>query len=132
MIIIPLSFFAMWIIMLCGVLTNCLAKINNINKRSPDHILWHTILKKFFRKEWASYCMSIIFTGVVAYSFVYMKQFEKIDNAEITKWAKWIPLAVLFLYGFGILNQYLLYRWLGRIQSDGKIDTDILEEKPKP
>jgi hypothetical protein len=132
MINIPLPFYAMWIIMLCGVLTNILARVNAINHRSPDNILWYNILKKFFQKEWASYGMSVIFTGIVAYSFVFMKQFEKVDNAEITRWAKWIPLAVIVLYFFGVLNQWIFYKILGRIQSKGQVDVEILKEQPKP
>ncbi len=128
MIQIPLSFSAMWLIMFLGIVTNMLVKINYINQKSSEEILWTTILKKFIRKEWASYLVSIVFTGVVAYSFVYMKQFERIDNAEISRWAKWIPLAVIILYGFGILNQWVFYRYLGRIQSKGQIDEEILKE----
>ncbi len=128
MINIPLPFLAMWGIMLAGVLTNILAKINAINHNSPDEVLWKTVLKKFFKKEWASYGMSFIFTGIVAYSFVFMKRFENPDNAEISKWAKWIPLAVLVFYFFGMLNQWVFYKVLGRIQSKGKVDVDILKE----
>lgn len=131
MIYIPLSFYQMWVIMLAGVLTVMLAKINNINQNSPDEIMWWDILKKFFRKEWASYGMSAIITAIIAYSFVYMKQFQKIDNAEITKWAKWIPLGVLILYLLGCLNLWIFYRVMGRIQSKGDIDLNILKEKPK-
>src|SRR5690349_648620 len=129
MINIPLPFYAMWAIMLAGVATHILAKVNEVNQKSPEEILWYTILRKFFRKEWASYGMSIIFTGIVAYSFVFMKQFDNASNAEISKWAKWIPLAVLFFYFFGILNQWVFYKILGRIQSKGQIDVDILKEK---
>lgn len=127
MINIPLSFGAMWVIMLAGVLTHILAKVNSINQKSPSNILWTHILKKFFQKEWASYGMSLIITAVVAYSFVYMKQFEHPDNEEISYWAKWIPVAVPVLYLFGVLNQWAFYWILGRIQSKGKVDIDILQ-----
>lgn len=130
MINIPLSFAAMWSIMLAGVLTHILAKINHINHNSPADILWTDILRKFFAKEWASYIMSLVFTGIVAFSFQYMKQFENPDNAEISRWAKWLPLAVLFLYLFGVLNQWVFYWILGRIQSKGKVDIDILKNNP--
>lgn len=129
MIYIPLSFWQMWVIMLAGVLTVMLAKINNINQKSPDEILWWDILKKFFRKEWASYGMSFIITAIIAYSFVYMKQFQKIDNAEITKWAKWIPLAVIILYLIGCLCLWGFYRILGRIQGKSGIDVNILKDQ---
>lgn len=132
MINIPLPFYAMWLIMLAGVLTNILARINGINQQSPDDILLETILKKFFKKEWASYGMSLVFTGIIAYSFVYMKQFNNPNNAEISKWAKWIPLAVVFFYFVGVLNQWIFYKILGRIQSKGQIDVKMIQEPPKP
>lgn len=132
MINIPLSFLAMWGIMLAGVLTHILAKVNYINHQSPSEILWSDILKKFFRKEWASYGMSLILTAVIAYSFVFMKQFNNPNNAELSKWAKWIPLAVLFFYFLGVLNQWAFYKVLGRIQGKGQLDIDILKEQPKP
>jgi len=131
MINIPLPFFVMWLIMLLGVLTHILAKINSINHKSPDDILWTTILQKFFKKEWASYGMSLIITGVTAYTFVYMRQFTHVTASEISKYAKWIILAVPILYLFGVLNQWVFYWILGRIQSKGKVDVDILtENKP--
>lgn len=127
MINIPLSFFAMMLIMLAGVLTHILAKVNSINHKSPNHILWTDILKKFFQKEWASYGMSVIFITIIAYSFQYMKQFESPNNAEISYWSKWIPLAVIALYFIGVINQWIFYFILGRIQSKGKVDIDILK-----
>lgn len=132
MINIPLPFVGMWVIMLAGVITHILAKINQINHNSPPEIMWNDILKKFFRKEWASYGMSLIFTAIIAFSFQYMKQFNHPDNAEISKWAKWLPLAVLVLYFIGVLNQWVFYWILGRIQSKGKVDVDILQGNTKP
>ncbi len=127
MINIPLSFFAMWTIMLAGILTHILAKVNSINHKSPDDIKWNFVLQKFFQKEWASYGMSLIFTGIIAYSFHYMKQFENPNNEEISYWARWIPLAVIALYFIGVINQWIFYFILGRIQSKGKVDIDILK-----
>ena len=127
MINIPLSFLAMWVIMLAGVMTHILAKVNSINHKSPHDIMWSDILKKFFQKEWASYGMSLIFISIIAYSFQYMKQFENPNNAEISYWAKWIPLAVIALYFIGVINQWIFYFILGRIQSKGKVDIDILK-----
>ncbi len=129
MINIPLPFLAMWGIMLLGVVTHVLAKIKSITDKTPDDIPLKLVIEKFMRKEWASYGMSLIFTGVVAYSFVFMKRFENPSNAEITYWAKWIPLSVLVLYFFGVVNQWGFYWILGRIQSKGKIDIDILKGK---
>lgn len=129
MINIPLSFSAMWLIMLMGVLTHVLAKINKINHDTPDHIPFRQVVSKFFSKEWASYGMSIIFTGIIAYSFYFMKRFENISNQEITYWSKWIPLAVIFLYFFGVLNQWFFYWILGRIEKKGKTDIDLLKDK---
>ena len=129
MINIPLSFGAMWVIMFAGIMTHVLAKVNSINHKSPPDILWTDILKKFIQKEWASYGMSVIFTCIIAYSFTYMKQFENTTNAEISAWAKWIPLAVLILYFVGVINQWIFYFILGRIQSKGKVDIDILKNE---
>lgn len=130
MINIPLPFLGMWAIMFAGIVTHILAKVNDINHKSPANILWYDILKMFFQKEWASYGMSLIFTGIIAFSFQFMKQFQKVDNAEITTWAKWLPLSVIVLYFIGVLNQWLFYVILGRIQSKGKVDVDILNNKP--
>lgn len=127
MINIPLSFMAMWVIMLAGVLTHILAKVNSINHKTDNDVKWNAVLKKFFQKEWASYGMSIIFISIIAYSFHYMKQFENPDNAEISYWSKWIPLAVIALYFIGVINQWIFYFVLGRIQSKGKVDIDILK-----
>lgn len=132
MINIPLPFMAMWGILLLGALTHILGKINTINQQSPSDIPFGHIFKRFFQKEWASWGMSVIITFVIAFSFHYMKQFENITNAEISYWSRWIPLAVLILYLIGVLNQWVFYYVLGRIQSKaGKIDVDILE-KGKP
>jgi len=132
MINIPLPFFAMWVIMLAGVLTHVLAKIKMITDKTPEEISWKIVARKFMNKEWASYGISIIFTCIVSFSFVYMKRFSNADNAEISYWAKWVPLAVIILYFFGVLNQWVFYFILGRIQSKGKIDIDILKEKDIP
>lgn len=129
MINIPLSFGAMWFIMFCGILTNALAKINNINKVTPEEISFWQVIRKFARKEWPSYGMSLIATGIVSFSFVFMKQFQKIDNEEISRWAKWIPLAVLILYLFGIVVMYVLYKILGRIQDKTGVDITLLKDK---
>lgn len=133
MIYIPLTFWQMWFILVLGVLSNILAKVQYINQNSSDEILWTSILKKFFRKEWASYSMSVIFTGIIAYSLVYIKQFEAPD-AKISRFAWLVPIAVIVLYLFGMLNQWLLYRFLGRIQSGKNIDENILKpsDKDKP
>jgi len=129
-VIIPLPFIALWGIMLAGVLTNMFAKMKNIVDKTPEDIMWNVVFKRFLNREWPSYCMSIIFTCVIAYSFVFMKRFQKIDNEEISYWAKWIPLSVLILYIIGVINNWIFYYILGRIQSKGKIDMDILT-KPK-
>jgi len=128
MINIPLPFVAMWAIMLAGVLTHMLFKIKKITDSTPDDVPWKMVKYKFFKKEWPSYFISIIFTCIIAYSFVFMKQFNNPDNAEISKWAKWVPLSVLILYFIGVLNQWVFYKILGRISSKGNIDIDILKE----
>lgn len=129
-IIIPLPFIALWGIMLAGVLTNMFAKMKSIVDKTPEDVDWKVVFKRFLNREWPSYCMSIIFTCIIAYSFVFMKSFQKIDNEEISYWAKWIPLSVLILYIIGVINNWIFYYILGRIQSKGKIDMDILT-KPK-
>lgn len=132
MINIPLPFAAMWFIMLLGVISHILFQINKINHSTSDEIPWRVVVKKFFNKEWASYGISIIFTGVMAFSLVYMKRFEHVDNKEISYWAKWIPLAVIILYAFGVLNQWAFYKLLGRIQNNkGKVDIGLLTEEKK-
>lgn len=132
MINIPLTFWQMELIMFMGILTHILAKVNSINHKSPPNILWTVILQKFFQKEWASYGMSLIITGIVAYSFIYMKQFEHPTIAEVKEASKWVILAVPILYLFGVLNQWAFYWLLGRIQSKGKVDIDILKENQQP
>jgi hypothetical protein len=132
MINIPLPFIAMWAIMLAGVLTHMLFKIKKITDSTPDDLPWKLVKQKFLRKEWPSYFISVIFTCIIAYSFVFMKQFDNPNNAEISRWAKWLPLSVIILYFIGVLNQYLFYLILGRIQSKGKIDIDILKEEKQP
>jgi len=133
MINIPLPFLAMWAIMLAGVVTHMLFKIKKITDSTPNDMPWKLVKEKFLRKEWPSYFISIIFTCIIAYSFVFMKQFDNPNNAEISRWAKWLPLSVIILYFIGVLNQYLFYMILGRIQSKGgKIDVDILKEEKQP
>jgi hypothetical protein len=132
MINIPLPFFVMWLIMLAGVATHMLFKIKKITDITPPNVPWKQVKEKFIRKEWPSYCISFIFTCIIAYSFVFMKQFENPNNEEISRWAKWLPLSVLALYFIGVLNQWLFYWILGRIQSKGKIDYEILNEPPTP
>ncbi len=118
--------------MLAGVLTHILAKVNSINHKSPASIMWINILKTFFQKEWASYGMSFIITCITAYTFVYVKQFEHPTLSEVREASKYVILAVPILYIFGVLNQWVFYWILGRIQSKGKVDIDILKENQQP
>jgi membrane-bound metal-dependent hydrolase YbcI (DUF457 family) len=129
MINIPLSFSAMWLIMLLGVLTHILAKINKINHETPGRISLKNVVYSFFEKEWASYGMSIIITAIVSYSFYYMKRFDHSSNAEITYWARWVPAAVIVLYLFGVLNQWVFYWILGRIEKKGGVNIDLLNNQ---
>lgn len=128
MINIPLNFWQMEIIMILGILTNILARVNRINQQTDAEIPLNKILGKFFRKEIFSYGMSLIITGITAYAFVYMKQFEKPTLAEVREASKYVIYAVFGLYAFGIVNQYLFYMWLGRIQSKTGIDIDIIKK----
>jgi hypothetical protein len=130
MINIPLSFSGMWLIMLLGVLTHILVKINKINHDTPSDISQDVVIMKFFKKEWASYGMSIIFTGIIAYSFYFIKRFDNSTNEEISRLAKFVPLAVLFFYGIGVLNQWIFYFLLGRISKKSGVDIDLLENPP--
>lgn len=129
MINIPLPFAAIWAIMLAGVATHVLAKIKMIVDGTPDNIKWKDVVSKFFSKEWPSYGMSLIFTCILSYSFIFMKRFEKVDSEEISYWARWIPLSVIILYFVGVVNQWLFYMILGRIRSKGKVDMDLLKDK---
>lgn len=106
MINIPLNFWQMEAIMLAGVLTHILAKVNSINHKSPANILWTNILQTFFQKEWASYGMSFIITCITAYTFVYIKQFEHPTISEVREASKYVILAVPILYLWGVLNQW--------------------------
>ena len=129
MINIPLPFLAMWGILLAGVLTHILFKIKKITDGTPDDVPWKQVKDNFIRKEWPSYGISIIFTCIIAYSFVFMKQFDNPNNEEISRWAKWLPLSVLILYFIGFLNNWIFYMILGRIQAKGgKIDIETLKE----
>lgn len=128
MINIPLPFLAIWGIMLAGVLTHALAKVKSITDKTPDNITWRLILYRFINKEWPSYGMSIIITLIAAYSLIFMKRFQKVDNAEISYWVKWMPLAVPGIYLFGVLNQWVFYMILGRIQRKGGVDVDIIKK----
>jgi len=132
MINIPLPFLSMWAIMLAGVVTHMLFKIKKITDSTPEDVSWKLVKAKFLHKEWPSYFISIIFTCILAYSFVFMKQFDNPNNEEISRWAKWLPLSVIILYFIGVLNQYLFYLILGRLQSKGKIDIDLLKEEKQP
>ncbi len=117
--------------MLAGVLTNMFAKMKNIVDKTPEEIKWGVVFSRFLNREWPSYCMSFIFTCVIAYSFVFMKQFSKIENEEISAYAKWIPLSVIILYFLGVVSNWLFYYILGRIQKKGTIDMDILTKDKK-
>ena len=128
MINIPLPFPAIWVIMLAGVATHALAKVKSITDKTPDNISWKLVLSRFINKEWPSYGMSIIITCIASFSLVFMKRFDKIDNSEIVYWSKWIPLSVPIIYLFGVLNQWVFYAILGRIQSKGKVDVDVLKK----
>jgi hypothetical protein len=132
MINIPLPFVAMWGIMLSGVATHILFKIKKITDGTPDDVSWKQVKDKFIKKEWASYGISFIFTCIIAYSFVFMKQFDNASNEEISKWAKWLPLSVIILYFIGFLSNWIFYMILGRIQAKGgNIDiTTLKETKP--
>ena len=128
---IQLPFYATWFLMILGIVTNMLAKVNKINHESPPDIKWKDILRTFFKKEWASYAMSFIFTGVIAFSFEFMKRFDHSSQQELNKYAKYIPFAVLFFYLLGFANQWAFYRLMGRIYSKAGVDTKILEEDRK-
>lgn len=117
--------------MLAGVLTNMFAKMKNIVDKTPEEIKWGVVFSRFLNREWPSYCMSFIFTCVIAYSFVFMKRFDKIENEEISAYAKWIPLSVIILYFLGVVSNWLFYYILGRIQKKGTIDMEILTKDKK-
>ena len=124
MINIPLPFFVMWAVLLLGVLTSMLVKIKNITDATPDDVQWKMVIRKFFNKEWPSYGISFILTFVIAGSFQYIKRFDVSSNQEISKYAKWIPLAVPALYIGGYLCQGGFYKLLGRIQGKTGINAD--------
>lgn len=126
MINVLLSYWAMWFLLLLGVLINILAKVNYMNHNSPSDIMWTSILKAFFKKEWASYGMSLICTGVFAYQLMFLRHFENLD-AKIARYSWIVPLTPIILMLIGILNQWLLYKAIGRITNKGKVDVDILQ-----
>ena len=128
MINIPLPFWAMWLILLAGVATHVLYKLKKITDNTPDDILWNRVWVKFRNKEWPSYGMSLIATGIVAFTLEYIKQFDTSTTVEISRYAKYVPLAVPALYACGILINILFYKWLGRIDSKGKIDVSELKK----
>lgn len=128
MINIPLPFWAMWLILLAGVATHVLYKLKKITDKTPDDILWNQVWLKFRNKEWPSYGMSFIATGIISFTFQFIKQFDTSSTAEISRYAKFVPLAVPILYAIGIIINIFLYRLLGRIESKGKIDMTILKE----
>jgi len=121
----------MWIILLSGVVTHIFAKMKSIVDKTPEDINWNIVLKKFFSREWPSYCMSIIFTCIIAYSFHFMKTISASANEHIMQFSKWIPLSVLILYLVGVANQWLFYYILGTIQKKGQVNIDILTNKEK-
>lgn len=131
MINIPLPFFAMWGILLAGVITHILYKLKVITDNTPDDVVWSKVWVKFRNKEWPSYGMSLIATGIISFSFEFIKRFDTSSTVEISKYAKYVPLAVPILYCGGILINFFLYKMLGRIQSKGKIDVSLLKEDDK-
>ncbi len=129
MINIPLPFWAMWLLLLAGVATHVLYKLKKITDNTPDDIAWKQVGKRFRNKEWPSYGMSFIATAIISFTFQYIKQFDTSTTAEISKYAKWVPLAVPILYVFGIVINIFLYKLLGRIEQKGKIDVTILKDE---
>lgn len=128
MINIPLPFWAMWLILLAGVATHVLYKLKKITDNTPEDILWNRVWLKFRNKEWPSYGMSLIATGIIAFTLEYIKQFDTSTTIEISRYAKYVPLAVPALYAIGIVLNILFYKWLGRIDSKGKIDVSELKK----
>lgn len=128
MINIPLPFYAMWLILFAGVLTQIFWKVKKINDNTPDNVEWYTVWSKFWHREWPTYGMALIAVTIIAWQFHFIKKFSVIENPEISKYGKWIPLSVLGLYALGILINWILYRFFGRIESGGKIDVKTLVE----
>lgn len=101
---------------LSGILIMVLVKINDLNhKPETDGKSFSQVMSLFFKKEWASYCASLVIVLLTSFSHdEWLKWFE--DGGKLASVA-YVPIGVkLGMAGFGMLGHYFLYKFvLGKL-----------------
>ena len=100
---------------LSGILFMVFTKINDLNhKPENDALTFKQTMKKFFRKEWASYGASV--TLVFIASCTHDEWMVWFTTGKLSKIVE-VPLGVkLAMVAFGMVGHYLLYKfWLGKL-----------------
>lgn len=100
---------------LAGILLIIFKKINDLNKKPENDLLtFSQTMQKFFRKEWASYGMSITLILICAFTHdEWIRWFEA--GGKLEQVAE-VPLGVkLCMTMFGFSSQYICYFILGKL-----------------
>jgi hypothetical protein len=101
---------------LAGVFLMVFVKINDLNHLPENDLLtWRQTVSKFFRKEWASYGVSITIVCITSFSHEEWILWFK-DGGKLASIVD-VPLgAKLAMSLFGAVGHYLLYKfWLGKL-----------------
>lgn len=100
---------------LSGIVFMIFTKVNDLNhKPENDALNFRQTLKKFFRKEWASYGASVTLVFIAAFSHdEWLLWFTTGKLSTIIE----VPLGIkLAMACFGAMGHYLLYKfWLGKL-----------------
>jgi hypothetical protein len=99
-----------------GIMVMIFVKINDLNHKPENDLLnFNDVLRKFFRKEWASYAVSITIVIIASFThdewMVWFKEGGKLNSIVD------VPLGVkLCMALFGAVGHHLMYKfWLGKL-----------------
>lgn len=98
-----------------GVLIMAFVKMNDLNKRS-ETTTFKSVLSEFIRREWPSYglSLSIILTTALTHD-EWLKIFKsgKIPGGDFFDVVG--GYVKLSMVAWGAIGQYLIYKWLGKM-----------------
>lgn len=102
---------------LAGIMVMILVKINDINHRpETDNLNYGDVLKIFFKKEWASYAVSILLVLITAYT--HDEWIIWFTSGKLSSVVGDVPIGVkLAMVLWGMIGHYLLYKYvLGKLE----------------
>ena len=100
---------------LAGILIMLFTKINDLNHKLENEALsFNQTMTKFFRREWASYCVSLLIVGAASCSHdEWLPLLTSGKASAIIDVTLGVKMGMLF---FGMMGHYFLYKFfLGKL-----------------